>query len=109
MGDILRDLGKLDESIEVYKKCIEVKSNHAEAYSNMGMTLQYQDKLEEAINAYEKAILIKPDYHIAQQNLSYALLNSGRLKEGLDKYEYRWKKENFLSPQRHFSQPLWDG
>ena len=64
MGDILRDLGRLDESIDVYKKCIEVKPNHVEAYSNMGMTLQYQDELEEAIDAYNKAILINPDYHI---------------------------------------------
>lgn len=109
MGEILRDLGRLDESIDVYKKCIKVKSNHAEAYSNMGMTLQYQDKLEEAIHAYNKAILINPDYHIAQQNLSYALLNSGKLKEGLDKYECRWKKDNFVAQQRHFSQPFWDG
>jgi len=109
MGGALKDQGKLDEAIEAYNKCISLKPDYAQAYSYMGVALQDQGKLDETIEAYNKAIALKPDYAEAHKNLSFTLLNSGRLKEGLDENEWRWKTPKFLSQQRYFSQPLWDG
>ncbi|MDC1280679.1 tetratricopeptide repeat protein [bacterium] len=109
MANALKDQGKLDEAITGYNKALSLKPDYAEAYTNMGVTLQDQGKLDEAIEACYKSISLKPDYADAHQNLSFTLLNSGRLKEGLDEYEWRWKTFKFLTQQRHFSQPLWDG
>ena len=109
IGNIFKIQGKLKEALESFKKTIELKPDHAEAYNNIGITLQLQDKLGDALEAYNTAISIKPDYARAHQNLSYALINSGRLQEGLNKYEWRWKTDEFLSQQRHFKQPIWDG
>ena len=36
-------------------------------------------------------------------------MRSGKLKEGLDELEWRWKNPQFLSIQRDFLQPVWDG
>ena len=109
MGLALKDQGKLDEAIKAYNKCISLKPDFAKAYSNMGIVLKDQGKLDESIIAHKKALLLKPDYAEIHHNLSFALLISGRLKEGLDENEWRWKTKEFLSQERHFSQPLWDG
>jgi len=109
MGETLQEQGKLDEAIETYNKAISLKPDYAEAYSNMGATLQDQGKHDEAIEAYNKAISLQPDYAQAHVNLSFTLLNSDKLQEGLDENEWRWKTKKFLSQQRYFSQPLWDG
>ena len=109
MGTVLHDQGKLDKAIEAYNKAVLLEPDYAKAYSNMGLTLQSQGKLEESIEAYNKAIALNPDNADAHKNLSFALLNIGKLKEGFDEYEWRWKTDAFMSKQRHFLQPLWDG
>ena len=109
MGSALKDQGKSDEAVEAFKKALSLKPNYAEVYSNIGSTLKDQGKLDEAIEYFNKSISLKPDFAEAHKNLSLTLLNSGRLKEGLDEYEWRWKTKTFLSQQRHFLQPLWDG
>ena len=109
MGNTLRDQGKLDEAIEAYYKAISLNPNYPNFYYNMGNTLRDQDKQDEAIKAYNKAISLKSDYAEAHKNLSFTLLNVGKLQEGLDEYEWRWKTKGFISQQRHFSQPLWNG
>ena len=75
----------------------------------MGISLEGKSDLDAAIDSYEQAIKIKPNYAEAHLNLSFAFLNAGKLKEGLNEYEWRWKTAKFLSKERHFSQPLWDG
>jgi tetratricopeptide (TPR) repeat protein len=109
LGTVYEDQNMLDEASDAYKKAISLKPDYAEAYSNMGATLLEQGKLDESIEAYNKAISLKPDYAQAHCSLSFRLLNSDKLKEGLDENEWRWKTKKFLSQQRYFSQPLWDG
>ena len=109
LGNTLEELGRLDEAEASYTQAIALKPNHASAHNNMGNALQVKGKLDEAIEIYKKSTLLKSDYADAHVNLSYALLNSGRLREGFDEYEWRWKKNDFLSQKRHFSQLMWDG
>ncbi|MDC1335630.1 tetratricopeptide repeat protein, partial [Planktomarina temperata] len=63
----------LEEAIEAYNNALAIKPDYADAYNNMGDTLQEQGKLEEAIEAYNKALAIKPDYADAKHNLTEAL------------------------------------
>ncbi|MDC1357138.1 tetratricopeptide repeat protein [Pseudomonadota bacterium] len=109
MGNVLKDQGKLDEAIEAHEKSILLNPNYVKAYSNMGNVLKDQGKLDESIASYKKALLINPNYAQAHLNLSITLLNNDKLKEGLEEYEWRWKTDKFLSQQRHFTKPLWDG
>ena len=109
MGNALKEQGKLEEAIEAYNKALSIKPEYTDAHYNMGIALKEQGKLEEAIEAYNKALSIEPDCAEAHYNSSFALLNSGRSKEGLDAYEWRWKTAEWVSSQRRFLQPLWDG
>ena len=61
LGASTAEIGMLDEAIEAYNKCISLKPDYAEAYSNMGVALQEQGKLDEAIEAYNKSISLKPE------------------------------------------------
>ena len=65
MGIVLSKQGKLEESMDAYKKALSIKPNDAEIYCNMGNTLVEQDKLEEALDLYDKALNIRPKYYQA--------------------------------------------
>ena len=45
-----------DQAIIAFNKVISIKPDHAEAYSNMSVSLQEQGKLNEAVEACKKAI-----------------------------------------------------
>ncbi len=108
-GLALKLLGKIEEAGENYTKAIELNADYAEAYNNLGNVFFEKGKTNEAIEAFKKSILINSDYADAHLNLSFVYLNSEMLQEGLNEYEWRWKTNKFLSQQRQFSQPLWDG
>ena len=109
LGNTLKEQGRLDQALKNYNKAISLKPDYAESYNNIGLILHYLDKSHEAAKTFNKSISLKPDFAEAHYNLSFTLLNSGRLKEGLDESEWRWKTCQFLSMQRHFSRPMWDG
>ena len=73
MKQTLKQLGKLEEAIEAYKKAIALKPDYAKAYYNMGVTLKDQGKLDEAIEANKKATTLKPDYAEAYYNMGVLL------------------------------------
>ena len=110
--DQLVNLYNHREFLTVVEQAQNLTNEYPKAYiiwNILGVSKAQIGKLDEAIEAYNKAISIKPDYANAHENLSFALLNSGRLQEGLDEFEWRWRTNNFLSQQRHFSKPMWNG
>ncbi|MDC3340478.1 tetratricopeptide repeat protein [Planktomarina temperata] len=82
-GAALKDLLRLDESIEVYKRALAIKPDYTDAYYNMGAAFQNQGNLEEAVEAYNKALNIKPDYVEAHYNKGIALKDQGKLVEAI--------------------------
>ena len=109
ISNILSEQGKYEDAIGYSKKAISINPDDSESHYNIGVTFYLLGKSEEAIASYTKAIELNPNYVEAHQNLSFALLNSGKLREGFNEYEWRWKTDKFLSYQRYFSRPLWDG
>jgi tetratricopeptide (TPR) repeat protein len=85
IGITNRRLGKLNESINAYKKAISLKSSYFQAYNNMGTALVDQGKLEKAKTAYKKAIEYKPDYAEAMWNLSGTVKDISEAKGWLEK------------------------
>ena len=64
----------LEEAEASYTQAIALKPDLAEAYSNLGITLQELGRLEEALVTYNKAIDLKADYAEAYSN-KYLCLN----------------------------------
>ena len=80
-GNILNDLGKLQEA-EIYtRKAIKLQPDFADPYSNLGNILRGLGKLQEAEIYTRKAIQIKPDFAEPHCNLGNILLDLGQLKE----------------------------
>ena len=86
-GALLKEVGKLDQSIAVYKKALSIKPDYADVFNNMANVLREQGKLGEAIKAYEKALSIKPDYAEAYKNLGVTLQDQGQLEKAIQAYD----------------------
>ena len=53
---IYKELGKLEDSENCYRKAIELNPNYIEAYNNLGITLRELGNLNESSNIYKKII-----------------------------------------------------
>ena len=74
-------------------KIFDLKNDFAEAYNNLGVSLEKLNKYEEAIEKFEKAIFFKKNFSEAIKNLSVVCNNygnllsqSGRFDDANDKY-----------------------
>ncbi len=69
-GEILKDLGRLEEAEIWIRRAISLKPNYTIAYNNLGNILRAKNKLKEAESYYLKAIGLNPDFTKAYYNLS---------------------------------------
>ena len=63
------------------RKAIELNSNSANAYSNLGVILKNLGKLQEAELSLRKAIELNPDFVDALSNLGNILIRLGKFQE----------------------------
>ena len=70
LAAVLKQNGKINESLVASKKSVELGPLDAEAHNNLSITLNELGRLEEAEVSYKKAIKLKPDYAEAYYNLS---------------------------------------
>ena len=69
-GDILKDLGKLEEAERWIRRAISLKPDYVIAHNNLGNILRAKNKLKEAESCYCRAIMLNPDFIKAYYNLS---------------------------------------
>ena len=69
-GEILKDLGKLEEAELWIRRAISLKPNYPIAYNNLGNILRAKNRLKEAESCYCRAIILDPDFAKAYYNLS---------------------------------------
>jgi predicted TPR repeat methyltransferase len=81
LGAILKQNGRISESLVVCQKSVELDPQDAEAHYNLGIILQDLGKLDEAETSYRKAIALNPQDAEAHNNLGILLKDQGRLKE----------------------------
>jgi tetratricopeptide (TPR) repeat protein len=80
-------LMQFDTAIDRYKQALKIKPDYAEAYYNMGNTLNAKGDLDAAIDSYKQAIKIKPDHAYALSNMGNVLNNKGDLDAAIDIYK----------------------
>ena len=86
LGVVLKQTGRISESLVASQKSVKLASQDAEAHQNLGVTLQEIGRLEEAEASYRQAISVKPDYAEAHSNLGVTLKELGRLEEAEASY-----------------------
>ena len=81
LGVILFRSGRINDSLIVSQKSVQLASQDAEAHSNLGNTLKKLGRLKEAETSYNQAITLKPNYAKSHNNLGIILKELGRLDE----------------------------
>jgi Flp pilus assembly protein TadD/2-polyprenyl-3-methyl-5-hydroxy-6-metoxy-1,4-benzoquinol methylase len=83
---VLKQNGRINESLIISQKSVQSDPQDAEAHSNLGVIMNELGRLKEAEASYRKIIELKPDYAEAHHNLSVMLQKQGRLKEAEASY-----------------------
>jgi tetratricopeptide (TPR) repeat protein len=78
-GNMLQQLGRLDEAIACYRRALAFRPDFPEVLNNLGNALQQQGHMDEAIVCYDRAIALKPGYAEAHSNLGNAWRGQARL------------------------------
>lgn len=86
-GNILKELGRLDEALLALDKSIAIQPAYAEAYNNKGNVLQDLHRYEEALQWYDKAIGLQPNYAEAYSNKGNALELLHRHDEAMEHFD----------------------
>jgi len=76
LGNVFKELGRLEEAVASYQKAIDNKSDYAEAYYNLGSSLNKLGRLDKAVTSYHRALDIKPDYLSVRHMLNSLLGNT---------------------------------
>jgi Tfp pilus assembly protein PilF len=87
LAAVLKQMGKMNESLVVCQKSVQLNPQDAEAHNNLGILLQEaQGRLKEAEESCRQAITLKPDFVDAHYNLGNTLKKQGRLDEAEESY-----------------------
>jgi len=86
-ANVLKQLGRLDEALEVYEATIRERPENAYARCGRAEVLKDLGRLEEALEAYEATIRERPENVVARDGRAEVLKDLGRLEEALEAYE----------------------
>ena len=86
LGAVLKQTGRITESLTPMKKSTQLAPQDGEAHSNLGNTLHELGRLDEALASCRQAIELKPDLALAHSNLGNTLKELERLDEALASY-----------------------
>ena len=94
LGVILKENGKISESITANKKSLKLNPNDAEVHNNLGFVYQEEKDYDEAKQWYDEAIRLQPNYIVAHHNLGLIYY----LQEKYNKAELSYKKAIKIKP-----------
>ena len=86
LGAILAEENQHVLAILKYKESIKINPSYAEAYNNLGISLEKLNKYKESIEKFEKAISLKKNFFSAKINLSVVCNNYGNLLSQLGRF-----------------------
>lgn len=85
MGICLHRKNEIDETINYFRKSIEINPSFANAYSSLGALFRnrFRNELEQAINYLQKAIELNPNLAEAHYNMAVCLQDKGQIDEAI--------------------------
>ena len=81
LGAVLKQTGRINESLTAMQTSAQLAPQDAEAHSNLGVTLQELGRLDEAEASLKQATALKPNFAEAHSNLGNTLIKLRRLDE----------------------------
>ena len=86
LGNILKELNKINDAIASYNKAISIKPDY-ELYLMKGIALYEIKKLNEALVSYDESIKLNPNSFLAYSNRGVALVDLQNIKDGIADYD----------------------
>ncbi len=86
LGAILKQKGKISESLIVFQKSVQLDPQDAKAHNNLAIILILQSRLEEAETSLRQAIKLKPDLAEAHNNLGVILEKNRKFTEAFSAF-----------------------
>ena len=87
LGAVLKQMGKINESLVATQKSVQLEPQDAEAHNNLGVMLQELGRLKEAEISYKKAIALKPDLAEAHYNLGKVYKTIAKYSKAVECFE----------------------
>jgi tetratricopeptide (TPR) repeat protein len=94
LGAIYDKKNRINDSLDLNRRVIELSPNDAEAHYNLGVSLKKLNQFEKAELSYKKAILLNPNFAEAHNNLGNVLKELNKL----EKAKVSYKKAILLNP-----------
>jgi arylsulfatase A-like enzyme/Tfp pilus assembly protein PilF len=85
-GSFLMEVGKYDESIEIFKKAMNLINYDPELYNFLGVDYWKKGDIEQALEAYKHALSLDEDYTVVFNNLGTLYLTL--FMKSLDREDY---------------------
>jgi len=102
LGNVLKDLGKVEEAIEHFNQSLKLKPNSAEVHNNLGSLLDKLGRTDEAFEHYRKALKLKPELPEAHYNLATALAAGGKTDEAVAEFRQALRfKPDYIEALSH--------
>lgn len=98
-----------ERAVAHLNRSLELLANDLDGWVNLSNIRRRAKDYTGALAAADRAIQMDASNPNAHGNRGLALLSLGDYKQGFAEYEWRWRCDNFSSPQRDFAQPMWDG
>ena len=86
LAAVLKKTGRINESLIVSHKSVQLDPQDAKAHYNLGIIQQELGKLKEAEESYRQTIKIKPNLAQAHYNLGVIMKELGKLEEAEESY-----------------------
>jgi tetratricopeptide (TPR) repeat protein len=98
-GNALREMGRLVEAVNCYRRAIALDPDYGKAHSNLARALNDQGLFEPGRESCKRAVELIPDFLGAQANRAAALLGLERFREA----EVPLRRAFELAPERRRS------
>ena len=85
--------GQHEKAVPMYKRALEIWPGFADAWSNLGKSLEETGHRQEAIDYYRKAVEIDPQNPAGLNNYGSALVRQGRYEEARAAYREAIKRK----------------
>lgn len=109
LGDTLRLLDRVDESLAAYGKALAADPGNVTASMGIAYCRFTRGEHEAAVDLLADALKRRPDSTIGHWTLSQFLLLLGRYEEGWELFDWRWRFGDTPPPQDYVGRPVWTG
>jgi protein O-GlcNAc transferase len=100
LGMAIISQGRLEESLEPFRRALEHDPAMAPASFNLGFALERLNRLDEALEAYRQTLEMAPQMADAHNNIGNVLLKLKRYEEALVAYEHAISLSSKAAPFR---------